>query len=180
MSPFGALHLEVALGFLTNFWPLAKHEREVWKRCTKYVGGHQKIDLFGRPKHVWENNIKAEPHSIRCDVVDWIEQTQKRVQSWAPSDSAKTFYHQVLRKDLMDFVVILYTFFHLSLLLATWLLFKYYCCCLAVYFASGLCSLRLSTSIIYSLFLTQFNKYWHPTPILIIQFVKNFNWPRMK
>jgi len=25
-------------------------------------------------EYVWENNIKAEPHGIKCDVVDWIQQ----------------------------------------------------------------------------------------------------------
>jgi len=61
----------------------------------------------------------VEPYSIRFDVVDWIKQAQDRFQSWASSDAAKIFYHQVLRKDLMDFFIILHTLFHLSLLLAS-------------------------------------------------------------
>ena len=64
-----------------------------------------------------QQNVKS--HSIRCDVVEWIQQTQGRVQTSAPSDVAKTFYHQVLKKDLLDFVIILHTLFHLSLLSAS-------------------------------------------------------------
>jgi hypothetical protein len=78
----------------------------------KRWGSLEDRNMYGRIILKW--NLM----SIRCDV-DWIQQAQNRVQSWAPSDAAKTYYDQVLRKDLMDFVVILHTLFHFSLLLAS-------------------------------------------------------------
>jgi hypothetical protein len=72
----------------------------------------------------------------------------------------------------MDFVVILHTLFHFSLLLASWLLFKYYCCYRSLYFASGLRSLLLSTNIlsIPCSYHSAINSD-KPPPILIVHFL---------
>jgi hypothetical protein len=41
------------------------------------------VAYLQRPKHTWEYNIKMDAREIVCEVGDWIEVAQNRVQYWA-------------------------------------------------------------------------------------------------
>jgi hypothetical protein len=42
------------------------------------VGKSEGKRQLGRPRHIWEDNIKMELQEVRCGCMDWIELAQVR------------------------------------------------------------------------------------------------------
>jgi hypothetical protein len=47
------------------------------------VGRPQRKRSFGRHRHRWENNIKMDVKEIVCEVMNWIQEAQDKVQQQA-------------------------------------------------------------------------------------------------
>jgi hypothetical protein len=54
--------------------------------CKVLVGRPEGKRPLGRPRHMWEDNIKMELREIRIDGANWIRLAQDRIQ-WRTSVS---------------------------------------------------------------------------------------------
>jgi hypothetical protein len=53
---------------------------EKWNPYTESMGKPEGKRVLGRPRHVWENNIKMDLKEIEWGGMDWIPLTQDRDQ----------------------------------------------------------------------------------------------------
>ena len=54
--------------------------RGVYKVLVRKSGGKRPI---GRPRHIWEDNIKMDLQEVGCGDMDWIEWMNHKMASWS-------------------------------------------------------------------------------------------------
>ena len=48
-----------------------------------FVGKPEGKRPLGRPRHIWEDNIKMHLQEVGCEIMDWIELAEDRDRCWA-------------------------------------------------------------------------------------------------